>query len=252
MKYIYFGSYPRTAVDDDDLINNLDKITTIDKQTGYLVYEGEKYESILANPYGNARFNNGKDIERGKNYYFKVEPIEWAITDEEDKYSFLFSTEIIDNKVFSKDGSNDYEHSDIRVFLDSEFLKRTFNKREINEIVNDLIDNSVSSTGYLNNHNICVDTKDSVFLISYKEVVYICKSINDQDKYLIRTALVTDYAIAKGVRHNIETKRGLWALRSPHNLYRDSIISCYDLVEYDAHDSAKLQFGLRPCIRLKK
>lgn len=69
---INLGRYPKTRVTDQTIINALDAMEFSDRNSsGYYEYQGEEYAKEIC------MFNSSFGYERGKAYYFKVEPITW-------------------------------------------------------------------------------------------------------------------------------------------------------------------------------
>lgn len=69
-----------------------------------------------------------------------------------------------------EDGSyaNNYAKSDIRKWLNNEFLEQAFYYDD-SLIQETVVDNSAKSTGYSSNPYACQDTTDKIFLLSYEE-----------------------------------------------------------------------------------
>ena len=130
--YIYFGEFPQT------IKAKSVSITDIPSSAGvYIGTDGERYMKVKANPYhkNNAVFSNGEKIVPGEDYYFKIEPIKWRIILEEDNTVFLHCDSIIANMAFDAGGETDYFKSDLREWLNGEFLNTAFTavEREIIE-----------------------------------------------------------------------------------------------------------------------
>lgn len=149
------GEYPQTQVEDDKLISKLNSITQTDAQ-GYVSYGGEKYQ---------------------KYYYYwrKVEPIQWRFLSQNGDNVRFVSEKVLDNQVWNKTKhgdeayQNNYKLSDIRKWLNSDFLKQAFYyDSSLVQTVN--VDNSGESTDDSSNPFACEDTQDKVYLLSYKDV----------------------------------------------------------------------------------
>ena len=221
--YVYYGEYPQTLKQDSvTIISN-----TPDSNGYYLGSDNERYAKVNAKPYSSAYyFNNNQQIVKGTTYYFKVEPIKWRILQVNGTEYKLVTELIIDNQKFHSstdtrtiDGktiyANNYEYSDIRKWLNEDFYTKAFTK-ELQSIINTtLVDNSLASTGYSSNKNICNDTYDKVYLLSYKDVT------NEEYGFtndVSRQKQVTDYAKAMGCAMDTENKyynNGDYWLRSP-------------------------------------
>lgn len=187
------GEYPQTDIIDSDLIGELRKLTYTDAQ-GYYVYEGIKYAKM--------------------GYCFiRVEPIKWRYLEQYDDGSIkvMSNNVLVDrmswNTSTHEDGSyaNNYAKSDIRKWLNNEFLEQAFYYDD-SLIQETVVDNSAKSTGYSSNSYACQDTVDKVFLLSYEE--------------------------ATSVRYNLDTNESRirkyqgtscwWWLRSPRNYSNSS------------------------------
>ncbi len=209
--YVYFGEYPQTLKANDVTIES----TTPDADGYYLGSDGERYAEVVAKVYKGSTvyFNNNKKVEEGTTYYFKVEPIKWKILQVNGAEYKLVTDLIIDNQKFHSsfddrtiDGktvyANNYEHSDIRNWLNSTFYNVAFTEKLKSYINTTLVDNSLDSTGDASNPYICNDTNDKVYLLSKKDITntdygfnsYISTSTGDMSK----CKYMSDYAIASG------------------------------------------------------
>ena len=152
------GEYPQTEVTDNSLILKLSSITERDAQ-GYYSYGGEKYQ---------------KKQEGFKITWRKVEPIQWRYLSQDGDNVQFVSEKVLNHQVWNKteheDGINlnNYKYSDIRKWLNSDFLEQAFYYNpSLIQTVN--VDNSVESTGDSSN-SACEDTQDKVYLLSYKDI----------------------------------------------------------------------------------
>lgn len=233
--YIYFGRYPQTKVTDSYIINALNQIITINEY-GYIEYDGNEYK------------------EYNDNYYL-VEPIKWKILETNNNSYKLVSDLILDQQEFYSSTSNrtingktiysnNYEHSDIRAWLNNDFINTAFNIEEQNIINESLVDNSASTTDSNTNKYACNNTNDKIYLLSYKDVTEKYFTTNSE-----RQAKVTDYAKDKGVNDN--NGLGYFWLRSPkydHSCYVYSVnIDGYMSSPYCYYSS----FGARPALEIK-
>ena len=151
------GEYPQTKVTDDELIRKLRGLTNTDVQ-GYYSYNGVKYEK------------SGSDFR-------VVEPIKWRYLEQYDDGSIkVMASNALAQRCWNnttsqhEDGSyaNNYAKSDIRKWLNNEFLEQAFYYDD-SLIQETVVDNSAKSTGYSSNPYACQDTTDKVFLLSYEE-----------------------------------------------------------------------------------
>ncbi len=251
--YAYFGEYPQTLKKLDVAI-----VSDIPDSDGYYFgSDGERYAKIVASPYYNSyyfntaitdasglQYNIKLPINGGETYYFKVEPIKWKIEDENNGTYKLISEYILDKHIFfssfddrtidvKRIYSNNYEYSDIRSWLNNEFLNKAFSEELQEYIDNTEVDNSVKSSGKDNNKFACDNTIDKIYLPSYKDITtsQYGYDANGEASDSSRRKKLTDYARAIGCYMHESSEyynNGTYWLRSPHSkqsyctLYVDS------------------------------
>ena len=230
-EYILFGEYPQTIKSSDVTVGDV-----ADEDGYYLGSDGERYAKVVAYPHESGyTFSDGSDVTNGETYYFKVEPIRWRILSESDGSAFILADGIIANMAYDND-SNNYKNSEIRAWLNGEFLNTAFGEMAQGLIETTEVDNSEYSTGYDRNLYTCVNTFDKVFLLSYREVVNseygFASSLSTHDT--ARQMTVSDYARSTGAR--METSNDYlgccyWWLRSPYGIMSNSARS----VSYDGY-----------------
>ena len=222
-KYILFGEYPQTIKAQSVSIRG-----SADKNGYYLGSDGERYAKVVADPYESGyTFSDGSAVTDGNTYYFKVEPIRWRILSEESGEALLLADRILEKHrfhrtsqsrigLFKKVYANNYKHSDIRAWLNGEFLNTAFGDVAQSLIETTEVDNSAYSTGYSPNQYACVNTFDKVFLLSYREVVNSAYGFASSSTYdAARQMTVSDYARSTGVPMDTSSSCGSWWLRSP-------------------------------------
>ena len=237
-EYIYFGEYPQTIKADDVEITNV-----VDSRGYYLGSDGCYYAKLVSKVRTTVyKFSNGNNIEKAAVYYFKVEPIRWRILEEKDGEALIFCDVILnnmeyqstyvaegDNYTTTANGAveevyaNNYRYSDVRAWLNGQFIDYAFNSNQNSIILTTTVDNSVESTGYASNIYVCEDTQDKAFILSYAEVInpdygFAAEEVKDEAR-LIKSS---DYAIANGMLINTYTEQygcGYWWLRSPIDTY---------------------------------
>ena len=169
-----------------------------------------KYKPNNTNNESSASFSYQDDngYELNKIYWFKYEKIKWKIlktTEEKNKINYLLesaliidSTEFLSNdslNEFSHNGkvgySNNYELSNIRKWLNNDFLNSAFNKNEKEVIIKTNIDNSGIVIDGESNKYACSDTSDKIYIHSYNEL----KDFRDES----RQRVASDYAKIEGV-----------------------------------------------------
>lgn len=218
------GEYPQTEVTDNDLISKLDSITETDAQ-GYVSYGGEKYQKYQ------------------DDYWLKVEPIQWRYLSQDGDNVQFVSEKVLDSHVWNQTDHengiypNNYKYSDIRAWLNSDFLEQAFYyDPSLIQTVN--VDNSAKSTGYTVNQFACEDTQDKVYLLSGKDV-------GNEDYGFTDDASRIAYDVA-GIAQDY------W-LRSPYNSYYYDYdahcVSSFGYVsDYRVYDS---DYGVRPALTRK-
>ena len=216
--YIYFGEYPQTLKADNVTVGDV-----ADEDGYYLGSDGERYAKVVADPDDSGyTFSDGSAVTEGSTYYFKVEPIRWRILSESDGSAFILADGIIANKAYDAGEDNNYKNSDIRAWLNGEFLNTAFGEVAQSLIEMTEVDNSVYSTGYSSNQYACENTFDKVFLLSYREVVNSDYgfSSNSSTYDTARRMTVSDYARSTGAYMYTGSDYfgcGYWWLRSPGN-----------------------------------
>ena len=223
--YVTYGYYPQSLVTDVTIIDVLETLDSSDAN-GWYDYNNEYYvpvvvEKVSSNPY----FANGTKIVIGNKYWFHVEPIQWRILDGNDELFTTVSKYILDghgynstNDVREIDGEivygNNYAHSDIRQWLNEEFYEAAFYAGG-SRVKTTLVDNSPSSTGFVENAYACEDTSDKIYLLSRKELLDPNNGFSSEAGISgTREAFVTDYARAKGAYANADGNGSYWT-RSP-------------------------------------
>ncbi len=201
--YVEFGYYPQTVLSEQQTIDKLDNAIknglTVNAY-GYYQMDGKYYVKKTATPYlaGDSydKFENGSVIEDGKDYYFNVEPILWRVVKVSNNAYTLIADKLIEVSIFDAsqyeeevDGTtinpNDYSVSDIRTWLNGEFLNGAFRTFEKEFISLTQIDNG--------SYDSC---EDKIFLPSLDDMYNTEYGFaTDAD----RMAFATDYVRASGV-----------------------------------------------------
>ena len=214
---VTFGSYPQSKVTDGALISALNAnasawTSSNDKLYADVENNGELYRGVKAKASDSAS-------------WFKYEPISWTILEEKDGKAFLLCDMIIDAKAYDND-SNNYEKSDIRAWLNAEFINTAFNELQREVIATTLVDNNDNVINDYSNGNkfFCEDTEDKIFLIAKGEVKNSAYGFSSNTD---RKMTVTEYAKANGVYADA-SNGGWWWMRTP----------CYDSTKSDRSDLA--------------
>ena len=219
------GEYPQDKVTNEVLISALNSINETDNH-GYYEYQGERYAK--------------KD-----GLFFEVSPIRWRYLSENEGNSMFVSEYILDERVWNatehEEGiyMNNYKYSDIRKWLNNEFLKNAFSDESLIETT--AVDNSVVSIGHTNPYG-CETTNDKVFLLSLTE---------SRGYYCNRVAYKTDYA-AGGEGGQVRSRS--WYLRTPREDSEDNGDCVYFILSDGDLDDIIVNYctnGIRPALTLK-
>ena len=205
-----YGLYPQTHVKSQIYINALNNLESPEANGWYLL-EGEYYAKVVATPHEFANgyipeFDDGIQIIEGETYWFKCEPIEWRITHHNFNGTiYLLSEKLLNFMPFYKNRSareidgvtiyaNNYEYSDIRVWLNGEFFNSAF-CLDNNSVATTTVYNDKSTTAKGTSSYCCNTTYDKVFLPSYNEVATYSYGFSSDDD---RRSFTTDYNRAIG------------------------------------------------------
>ena len=217
-KYILFGWYPQTVAEEGITFSDSPDETTGYYLGSDGAYYMKATATVTSDSESYADFKDGTSIKKGTEYYFKMEKLKWRILTEnyEDSGNALIVCDTIVDMVpyqsnyiqsgsyyyaTDEDGTiltdptatvgqgvdsnhqvyaNNYEHSEIREYLNGTFYDTAFNDEEKSYIVTTRVDNSLESiygsytadSGYTEDtfNYECRDTQDNVFLLSLSDV----------------------------------------------------------------------------------
>lgn len=243
VKYVYMGEYPQTLKEEGVTVE-----AAADDRGYYLGSDDCYYAKVVAEPYeAGYRFSNGTTAKADSEYYFKVEPIKWSVVSRGQAEAFLVCESVIDAKRFDDD-SNDYLLSEIREYLNTEFVNASFNEEELSNIIPVAVGNNFNSDMWRDGRFIPNNVQDMVFLPSYGEAMVL-----DDSQQMKK---VSDYAIAKGAFICVtESHYGnaIWLLRSPADDAGEFV--CYCDQYGDINNRGKLLssefFGISPAMKIK-
>lgn len=174
----------------------------------------------------------------------QAEPIKWNVIDSDADKVLLLSNNCIESLPWhKKHESITWDKSDIRVWLNGDFLKSAFTREEQNAIlVTDLDNGDDLKYGTPVGKN----TQDKIFLLSGTE---INKYFSSDEK---RTVKPTNYAISHGAYTNAKGNCAWW-LRSP-GMTRTSpaYIASAGSVGNRAHEVDEKIIGVRPAVWVKR
>ena len=236
-KMLTYGYYPQTHVNDEKLINVLNTLKPSSKN-GWYLYKEKYYAKEVASTFHEYKyyFDDKTEIINGNEYWFEVEPIKWNILSNSNNEYFLLSNKLLDTHNYYKnyetrDGDiypNNYEFSDIRKYLNSDFYNTAFTFGD-SYIKQTLVNNSSLTTDSIENKYSSNNTNDKIFLPSYKDYLNSDYGfdINSDSISSTREAKLSDYARAKGAWCNIENDKytGSYWTRSPSSEFSYSAIN---------------------------
>lgn len=252
---ITFGIYPQTRISSEILIESLEAVEQ-PETNGWYLFENEYYAKVVAefDPRSTHHFKNGDLIVSGNSYWFKCEPISWYVLEDYGETYYLLSSLILDGHRFNdywtgvnENGfyPNNYEQSEIRNWLNSDFYETAFSL-EKSQVQTTTVNNNASTTASKNNPYACNDTKDKVFLPSYKDFLTTKFGFaSTKNKTKSRCCEITDYAIIK------DGSNFYWT-RSPSNYPKCSWYVLYDGSMDCGYALVGASFGIRPSIILRK
>ena len=201
-------------------------------------------------PLGNSSYQYDNGYLINTTYWFSYDPIEWDVLDQGNNQLFITSKVILDSQSyyhelgeteFAHNGgsgyANNYELSDIRLWLNNEFYNSAFGGSDA--VITTTVNNSLESTLDSSNSYICEDTEDKVFLLSRADV----------NEYLSANSLSasgSDYAKCQGLYVALQDDKGFWGLRTPYPEKASQIryITNNGTTTYDSNDKTSL--GVRP------
>ena len=219
--YKYYHKYKENNVDKEerDFMWYID-ITESDEKYRGIYFSAYRPTYVLRSTGAGTSYQDDNGYVINTVYWFKYGPISWTVLNENktDGTSLILCDMILDCKEFDYDSisskptyDNNYSKSSVRKWLNETFLTTAFGTDEQAKIVSSTVDNSVLSTGHTVNPNVCENTNDKIFLLSYAEAV------NDQYGLELSNSRVkkcTAYAKAQGIYAEKDGTSSWW-LRSP-------------------------------------
>ena len=248
--YVEFGRYPQHVLEDKRTIADLKKGiadgSLIPDETGVYTYNNSLFVKMKATPYQNdansyhGKFGDGSDIKAGEEYFFIVEPITWRLLSgdpsDPDAELLLLSESVLDSHLFREDlttrefdgkpvYANNWEYSDLRAFLNGDFMRMAFHAGEMDFILTDTVDYSRETANTMNSNFRKYangdDCEDQVFLLAYRQmfdVAYGWTPSKYKEDIAKKGGKASDYAKAVGVYASVndgdEHDNAHWWLRS--------------------------------------
>lgn len=245
-EHIRFGRYPQSIVTDDDIIEALKNICgkpnirsgSLWKDYNYVrgsgmyadvEYLDKFYRVVYRKKHREGNFEyEFSDYPDESIYVFLYESIEWRVLKIIDNRAMLVSEKLIDAQEYSikKDQKteyykNNYEHSNVRAWLNSIFLETAFGETEMSAIETVTVCNAAHTTKKANNPYACNDTVDKVFLLSFEEAQMLFADNKDRWKKL--TAYAKSQGLSGYKTHDAKYSNDGWVLRSPCHTHENFI-----------------------------
>ncbi len=171
------------------------------------------------------------------------EPIEWIVLDVQDDQALLLSRYCLDAQAYNTYTKKiTWCRCSLRQWLDFNFFKKAFIVQERNRILTTVVVNS-KTEAYAYSYG-CDDSQDTVFLLSYDEVLAYLPHEED------RAAEATAYAAANGAYVDEETGYAWWWLRSPgvDNTNACGVRADGRISGYGSREVNRQSGGIRPAI----
>lgn len=188
-------------------------------------------------------------------FIFRYEPIIWKVLEDKEGSKYVVSSDIIDYMQFTATNIQrtlvdpdyipcKYDESDIRAFLNNDFYNTAFTDADKAKIETMEVNNSLVSTGYAENGNVCANTNDKVTLLSKQEVRLY--NLNSEEN---RTHIITDYASSLTYGYN----RPAYWLRTPNtSKTKADTVLCAGNEPFGTENTHITDYGVVPAITIKK
>lgn len=242
--YIIMGEYPQT-------IATPEAVSAMRHLFGdYYIsdYDGARYFKVYSNPYESVyKFSNNEPIVRGREYYFKVEPIRWKILKEEGGRIYVISEKILDVKQFNTNANNNWEKSTLREWLNNTFYYNAFTANERIAIAETQLENRYVLL------DLTYQTRDCIFLPSYEDMINPGHGFEANDgPSPARAAETTDFARAKGAWTGLRyAGKGYYWLRTGIFNNSSARVVFADGNVYNGHHANDTDTGIRPAMYIK-
>ena len=148
--------------------------------------------------------------------------IEWQVLEKESKKMLVISRYSLDSMCFNSNGSQNWENSDIRKWLNGEFYNNAFNEQEKKLIINSRISTFFYKDVFFgfSMKKILIESNDHIFLLTKEDV----------EKYFVdesRRCKATEYTKKKGAFLGCNDF-SYWWLRSARPYYRSFSVYIID------------------------
>ena len=217
-----YNYYVEGSVSDCMMYKDID--INNDNQYDYRGVYINKYKPLIYTLESNKdqTYQDENKYELNKIYWFRYDPIEWDILEENDGKLLIIANIILDIQTYYRGDEvepflhnggtgyiNNYELSDIRIWLNDTFYNSAFNDLQKSLIEKTVVDNSAKSYGLNSNYYSSENTYDRIFLLSKNEVLDYYETNTD------RQAFASDYTKAQGIYCDSNNLCSPWLLRSP-------------------------------------
>ena len=171
------------------------------------------------------------------------EPIEWIVLDKQEDKMLVISKKILDcRRYHNKRTSVTWEHSDIRTWLNHDFLNTAFTKEEQAKIIESKIINGINPLYETHCGN---DTFDKVFLLSIQEAYRYFKDSE------ARCTIGSQYALNHQL-HKANNGKSYYWLRSNGCCKNDMAIILNNGNVYESGvEVVYTYYGVRPALWIK-
>ncbi len=241
-----------------------------------VVLDGVKYRAVtfdsyrpyLTNNVSSADNSNQEEYgyEPSQTYWFQFEPVTWKVLDPDS--GLVLCTGAIDAQAYhnyiiydryndeywgdadpvQKYRANDYAHSDIRAWLNEDFINTAFSTAQQENIKVSELDNSLANSG--SDTYVYASTSDKIFLPSVSDVTAygFDSDRNAQDE--ARRMAPSDYAKCQGIWENT-TKTSFWWLRAPNSSGSVHTVSPYGMLGGNSLPCST-SVGVVPALRMQE
>ena len=193
---VYYGSYPQSMVDKNDVVySTLANNTEFDKKNECIV-DGKKYRKATA-------------PVTGEDAYFEYEPIKWRVLEINDNDILLLADKALDAQPYQHinnwddDSKTNWKLCSLRRFLNNEFYDVSFSEIEKNDIkTNQTIYLGIDDEIYDEGETLIFNTEtvdDKVFLLLYEDLYKLKYGFSSKTGWDMvhdeaRRCIATDYA----------------------------------------------------------
>ena len=204
--YIYFGEYPQTlkasnvSVPDEPEDDGYYLGSDGERYYEYTLNLDNFFESLVDPDFYDIDYeedwksldqliaSTGEEMVNGGKYYFKMEKIKWKILQNDNGQLTIISLPILQALAYQSDCivngedyyttangapegtfANNYQYSELRRFLNDDFMDFAFSEEQKALIQLVEVDNSAESTGDANFEYVCENTFDNVFALAYPQ-----------------------------------------------------------------------------------